>query len=260
MTGLGALGGFVPLAQDLLWLNAFVFLRIAPLIALFPGFGETSVPVRVKLGLALGLTAVVTPAVAPDLIAMLPHEVPLARLILTETGIGLLLGLGIRLFVIALQTAGAIAAQSTSLSQILGAAGATPMPAIGHLLLTGALALAMMLGLHLRLAELAVSSYRLLPPGVPPLAAAGAEWGINRVAHAFGFAFTLAAPFVIASTLYNLTLGIINRAMPQLMVVFIGAPAITGAGLVLLMLLAPAILGLWADALGDFLADPLGGR
>lgn len=257
MTGLATL---LPLAQDLLWLHALVFLRVAPLIALFPGFGEASVPMRIKLGLALGLSAIVTPAVAPDLIGQLPDRPDLLRLILTETGIGLLLGLGIRLFVLALQTAGAIAAQSTSLSQILGTAGVTPMPAIGHLLVTGALALAMMLGLHLRLAELAVASYRLFPPGVPPLAAAVAEWGIAQVAHAFGFAFTLAAPFVIASTLYNLTLGIINRAMPQLMVVFVGAPAITGAGLVLLMLLAPAMLGLWAEALGAFLADPLGGR
>ncbi|MBE0454794.1 MAG: flagellar biosynthetic protein FliR [Roseovarius sp.] len=257
---MNALGDLVPLTQDLLWLYALVFLRLAPLIALFPGFGETEVPVRIKLGLALGLSAIVTPAVVPDLIGYLPATPNLARLILTETSIGLFLGLGIRLFLLALQTAGAIAAQATSLSQILGTAGITPMPAMGHFLVTGALALAMMLGLHLRLAELAVTSYRLLPPGAPPLAAAVAEWGIARVAHAFGFAFTLAAPFVIASTLYNLTLGIINRAMPQLMVVFVGAPAITGAGLVLLMLLAPTMLGLWAGALGSFLADPLGGR
>ncbi|MFC3118840.1 flagellar biosynthetic protein FliR [Jhaorihella thermophila] len=36
--------------------------------------------------------------------------------------------------------------------------------------------------------------------------------------------FSLSAPFVIASLLYNLTLGAINRAMPQLMVTLVGAP------------------------------------
>jgi flagellar biosynthetic protein FliR len=255
-----AFAAVLPMAQDFLWLHALVFLRVAPLIAMFPGFGEATVSMRLKLGIALGLSAVVTPAVVPEMTAALPHEVPLLRLILAETGIGLMLGLGIRLFVLALQTAGAIAAQSTSLSQILGTAGVAPMPAIGHLLTTGALALSMILGLHLRLVELAVGSYRLFPPGLPPVAALVAEWGIARVAHAFGFAFTLAAPFVIASTLYNLTLGIINRAMPQLMVVFVGAPAITGAGLALLMLLAPAMLGLWAEALDAFLVDPMGAR
>jgi len=250
----------VDVSRDLLWLHALVFLRVAPMIALFPGFGERSVPMRIKLGLALALAAIVTPAVAPDLLPALPREAGLVRPILVETGIGAALGIGLRLFVLALQTAGMIAAQATSLSQILGTAGVTPMPAMGHLLLSGALALAMSLGLHLRLAEMAVTSYLWLPLGQIPAAAAVAQWGIARVAQAFGFAFTLAAPFAIASMLYNLTLGIINRAMPQLMVVFVGAPAITAAGLVLLMLFAPTMIGLWIGALGDFLADPLGGR
>lgn len=256
MTGVEAL---IALSQDMLWLHALVFFRVAPMIALFPGFGETTVPVRIKLGLALGLSAITAPALAPELGVVLRPGPDIVRLILTETAIGLVLGAGIRLFVLALQTAGAIAAQSTSLSQILGGASITPMPAIGHLLVTGALALAMILGLHLRLAEFAIESYRLFPPGLLPEAAGVADWGTGRVAHAFGLAFTLAAPFVIASMLYNLTLGVINRAMPQLMVVFVGAPAITAAGLILLFLLAPVIIGIWATGLGGFLADPVGG-
>lgn len=255
MTGLEAL---IRLSQDVLWLHALVFLRVAPMIALFPGFGERTVPVRIKLGLALGMTAIATPALAPGLGELLGSRPDLTPLILTETAIGLMLGIGIRLFVLALQTAGSIAAQSTSLAQILGGASITPMSAIGHLLVAGALALAMILGLHLRLAEFVIESYRLFPPAQLPGAAGVAEWGTGRVAHAFGLAFTLAAPFVIASMLYNLTLGVINRAMPQLMVVFVGAPAITAAGLVLLFLLAPAMLGIWAAGLGGFLADPVG--
>ncbi len=257
MTGIEALIAFL---QDMLWLHALVFFRVAPMVALFPGFGEDTVPVRIKLGLALALSAITAPALAPELGALARPGPAIAGLIMIETAIGLMLGLGIRLFVLALQTAGAIAAQSTSLSQILGGASVTPMPAIGHLLMSGALALAMILGLHLRLAEFAIESYRLFPPGLAPVAAGVAEWGIARVAHAFGLAFTLAAPFVIASMLYNLTLGVINRAMPQLMVVFVGAPAITAAGLVLLFLLAPTMIGIWATGLGGFLADPVGGR
>lgn len=256
MTGIEAL---IRLSQDMLWLHALVFFRVAPMIALFPGFGESMVPTRIKLGLALGLSAITAPALAPELGVLLRPGPGIARLIGIETAIGLVLGIGIRLFVLALQTAGSIAAQSTSLSQILGGASITPMPAIGHLLVTGALALAMILGLHLRLAEFAIESYRLFPPGLLPEAAGVADWGTGRVAHAFGLAFTLAAPFVIASMLYNLTLGVINRAMPQLMVVFVGAPAITAAGLFLLFLLAPMMLGIWVTGLGGFLADPVGG-
>ena len=118
------------LSQQALWLHFIVFLRVGPTVSFFPGFGEQSLPVRVKLAAALILTLVVAPAVSPDLAAIVTDPAPLGWIVLTETGIGLLLGIGIRLFLLALQTAGSIAAQATSLSQILGSAGLEPLPAI----------------------------------------------------------------------------------------------------------------------------------
>ncbi|MEL7116600.1 MAG: flagellar biosynthetic protein FliR [Pseudomonadota bacterium] len=79
-----------------------------------------------------------------------------------------------------------------------------------------------------------------------------------RVSQAFAFAFTLAAPFVIASFIYNLAIGVINKAMPQLMVAFVGAPAITAGGLVLLALSMPTALSVWNESLRSFLAAPFG--
>ncbi|MDZ7711315.1 MAG: flagellar biosynthetic protein FliR [Roseovarius sp.] len=119
----------------------------------------------------MGLAAITAPALAPELGALARTGPDLARLIVIETAIGALLGIGIRLFVLALQTAGSIAAQSTSLAQILGGASVTPMPAIGHLLVTGALALAMILGLHVRLAEF--GDRELSPVSAGPLARGG---------------------------------------------------------------------------------------
>lgn len=254
-----ALADILQISQDVLWLNFIVFLRVGPVMSLFPGFGERSVPVRIKLILSLAFTVVIAPAVAPHVSGIVAAPPPLAWLVLTETGIGLLIGIGVRLFLMALQTAGSIAAQATSLSQILGSAGVTPLPAIGHLLVIGGLALAMMLGLHVRVAEMVVLTYGLFPVAELPEAAAAATWGIRQIAGAFALAFTLAAPFVIVSVLYNLTLGIINRAMPQMMVVFVGAPVITAAGIVLLLLLAPTMLSIWMQALQGFVANPFGG-
>ena len=256
MTGLAALLG---LTQDLLWLHFIVFLRAGAIMSLFPGFGERSVPVRIKVVLALMLTAVTAPALVPDLAAIVSDPPPLAWLVLTETGIGLVIGIGIRLFVLALQTAGSIAAQATSLSQILGSAGIDPMPAMGYMLVLGGISLAMIMGLHVRMAEMTILTYGLFPVARLPEVSALTEWGVSQVAGAFGLAFTLAAPFVIVSVLYNVTLGIINRAMPQLMVVFVGAPVITGAGLVLLMVMAPTMLTIWMEALSAFIANPFGG-
>ena len=255
-----ALADLLRLSQDLLWLNFVVFLRVGPVMSLFPGFGERSVPVRIKLMLALMFTLVVSPAVAPLLGDTIRQPPPLGWLVLSETVVGLIIGIGIRLFLLALQTAGAIAAQSTSLAQILGNAGITPLPAMGHLLVVGGLALAMMLGLHVRVAEMVVLTYNLFPVAQLPEASAVTSWGVRQVASAFALAFTLAAPFVIVSVLYNLTLGIINRAMPQMMVVFVGAPVITFGGIALLFLLAPTMLTIWVQAIESFVSNPFGGN
>jgi flagellar biosynthesis protein FliR len=69
---------------------------------------------------------------------------------------------------------------------------------------------------------------------------------------------SLAAPFLIASLLYNLALGVINKAMPQLMVAFVGAPAITWGGLVLLLVTTPFVLPVWFTAFQAALLTPLG--
>ena len=248
------LAQIMDISTALLWQGFAVFLRVSALVSLLPAFGEQGVPVRIKLGIAIAFTLIVASAVA------LP-EAPntsdkIFWLILTEIGAGLLLGMGLRLFVLALQTAGSIAGQSTSLAQILGTAMSEPVPAMGHILVVGGLALAVMTGLHVKAAEFMLLSYEMLPMGRLPDGADVSEWGLDQIRRAFTLAFTLAAPFVVLSVLYNLALGVINKAMPQLMVAFVGAPVITAGGLLLLCLAAPLMLATWLAALDGFLAAP----
>lgn len=238
-----------------LWHSITVFIRVSALVSVMPAFGERTVPMRIKLVIAIAFTLIIAPAIQPvDLSLAQQH---LARVAVTEAIVGLALGIGIRLFVLALQTAGSIAAQSTSLSQILGGAAVEPIPAMGYVLVVGGLALAVMTGLHVHAAELLIRSYQLFPVGEFPFAADLSAWGIGRISNAFALAFMLAAPFVITSVLYNLTLGVINRAMPQLMVAFVGAPVITLGGIFILFLCAPIMLAVWSEALANFFQAPM---
>jgi len=253
-----ALLAVMGLGQDAALLAAAVFLRVGAAMALLPAFGAQSVPVRVRLGLALAFTAVVAPSVsglAPELPA---DPGGLLRFLGVETVAGLALGFSVRLFVWMLQVAGTIAAQAVSLSQILGGTGVDPQPAMAQLLMVAGLALAAITGLHVRVAEALILSYGALPMGGALPSGQLAEWATARVAGMFGSAFAFAAPFVIGSVIYNLALGVINRAMPQLMVAFVGAPAITAAGLVLLFVTAPILLPAWLGLLHARLADPFG--
>ena len=253
MTQIADLAG---LAVTGLWLGVFVFFRVGAAMAVLPAVGEQMLSVRVRLVLALILTVAVLPAVAD----LLPREEPdvalMLRGVMTETLNGLVLGLALRMFVFALQTAGSIAAQSTSLSQLVGNAGTDPMPALGHILMTAGLALLMLTGFHVKATAYLILSYDILPPFSIPDPAAVAEAGREEVTKSFALAFALSAPFVILSVLYNLTLGFINKAMPQLMVAFVGAPVITFGSVALLLMPAPLLLTVWLGAVDSFLSNP----
>jgi flagellar biosynthetic protein FliR len=235
-----------------------VFLRISAAMAVLPAFGEQSVPVRVKLALSLCFTVIVAPAVTP-VAGWSGNDGSYLAYAGTEVIVGLAFGIALRLMVHALLIAGTIAANMTSISQLFGGVGADPQPAMSQVLVVGGLALAASAGLHVKVAAALIDTYRIFPQGVLPGWGDLAGWTTSRVAEVFALAFVLAAPFTIAALVTNLALGAINRAMPQLMVAFVGAPATVWAALVLLALTAPLILAVWSDALDRLLAAPFGG-
>lgn len=255
MTGLIAdLSALLNLAEGVIWAAALVFIRIGAMVALIPGLGDQAVPQRVKLAAVLAFTLVITPILSEDITVQGPP--PALAALAGEAVAGLILGIGMRLFLLALQTAAGIIAQATTLSQLFAGAAPEPQPAIGNLFLVAGIALALTAGLHVRAAELVVLSYDILPAGGYPAPAAAADWGLDLVSSTFALAFSLAAPFVIASTIYNLALGAINRAMPQLMVSMIGAPALTLGALAMLAVATPLLLAVWLQTFEAHLAQP----
>ncbi|MGV8989025.1 MAG: flagellar biosynthetic protein FliR [Cypionkella sp.] len=240
--------------QNWLWVAALVFLRVGAAAFLMPAFGDQAVPQKVRLILALMLTAIVLPAVAARM--QTAQSLPFAAV--EEVLAGLALGMGMRLFILALHMAGSIIAQTTSLSQLFGGATPEPQPAIGNLLTMASLALALRAGLHVKAASLLIISYDFLPAGHLPAASDIASWGLQRVVQATLLAFSLAAPFAIASVLYNLALGVINRAMPQMPVSLVGAPLMTAGALIIIAVMVPIALSVWMEGFDAFLANPGG--
>lgn len=240
------------------WLiAAIVFLRVGAAMALLPGFSQRAVPARVRLGLAIAFTLIVAPGVAEGI---LPQEIGLSfasTCLATETVSGLAIGFVLRLMILALEIAGTVAAQSTSLAQMFPGA-VEPMPVISHFLVWAGLCLAVISGLHIRISEILLASYTVLPVATFPDAALLKNWAVEHADAAFALAVRLAAPFFVISFLYNVALGVINRAMPQLMVAFVGAPAITFGALLLLLLAGPSGLAIWWAAFSDLLTDPFG--
>lgn len=237
-----------------------VFARIGAAAFLVPGIGERAVPVRVRLGAALAIALILAPMIRP-LVAETPAGIAeLAGLIAAEAASGLVIGLAFRLLIIALQTAGAVAAQHMSLSHMFGTGVAPePEPTIATLLGLGGIVLALAAGLHVALIAALAQLYDVLPFGRAPKATDLAEWATENMAGTFAMGVALAFPFVAISFLYNLALGALSRAMPQLLVALVGVPLLVGLGLVTLYLSLPQIFDTWGGKLSRILALPLGG-
>ena len=255
-----ALASLFGIAAELMFVVVGVFARIGAVLFLVPGFGERSVPMRVRLAAAPTLTLLVWPLVAP-LAGPAPESgAALAWLILAEAAAGLVIGVAFRLVVFALQIAGALAAQNLSVSQMFGAGVAPdPEPTIATMLAMGGIVLALAAGLHVQLVAGFGALYAVLPFGVMPGGAALAEWSAAQMGAVFALGLSLALPFVAIGFAYNLALGALSRAMPQLLVALVGVPLLIGLGMIGLYLTIPELFARWSQALAEILADPLGG-
>lgn len=258
---LRALEPYLDQAEVAVLLIAAIFVRIGAIVFLLPGVGERMVSIRVKLMVAIAFAVASWPLLPDEAreagFALTPSIGSLAIAFFAEATCGLIVGFGVRLLIFALQTAGTLASQSLSINQMFGAGVAPdPEPTVATMLTLGGVALALTLGLHVKAVSLIAVSYQIMPLGEFPLGGDVAEWATARTAQAFSLAVSLALPFLIISFGYNLALGFINRAMPQMMVSFVGLPAITWAGVLLLMIVSSAILNVWHGHMDAALLAP----
>ena len=222
--------------------GAVLFTRLSMVLLLMPGIGEASLPMRIRIVLALTLMGLVLPLVAP---VEGPVTVPL---IVREALIGFTLGFGVRSFLFALSVTGAVIAQALSLSQVFGFASegdsaslvsSALVLAAGTLFLTSDLEIAVLRAL--------VDGFSAVPPGTPIAADPGAiaQQATQIGAEAIRLGVVLSVPFMVLNFSYYLVLGFLNKAMPQLMITFVGLPAITLSGLILLAASTTALLSTW---------------
>lgn len=214
-----------------------------------PGLGERTIPLRVRISLALAVTPLLAGfATSPSA----PDALGLIWLVAAETVIGLASGGLLRLMALAIDIATSAIAATASLSQIVGAPNEYSPHPVGNLLHLGGMAILMALGLPVMVLRLMAHSMALWPPGGWPDIALLAPEAVRVLAYSFGLAMLLAAPFSLGGFLFQALSGVINRVMPALPVVFIGSPAAIMLALVALAILAPMIVSLWAESVLDF--------
>lgn len=246
--------------SGLLTLSLYTYLlvlcRVGAAFFLVPGFGESFVSVRTRLMTALAVSLALTPSQVGALAAVPPPGL-LAAQVGSELLIGLTIGVWLRLFLHALFLAGAIIAQQLALNHIFnGVAENVGTSALSNLLMLSGINVFFALNLHGSTLRALAANLRDMPlgQGVVPVDVFATRI-LEAVQSTFATGIQLALPFLVVGTLLYAALGFINRAMPQLMVFFVAAPAITATGLVLFVIALPMILSQWAGGFEALLAN-----
>jgi flagellar biosynthesis protein FliR len=224
-----------------------VFARVGTMLMLLPGLGELSVPVRMRLTVALMLAAVLLPLHRDAYVLDLRAFGPVFAMLGEELFIGAVLGLTARLMISALQVAGSVIAQQlglgfvTAVDPTMGQQGVI----IGNFLTLVGVTLIFATDLHHLVIAALDDSYTLFEPGELPFLGDVAAHTTKTVATAFRIGIQLSAPFVVFGLLFNLGLGVLSRLMPQMQVFFVGLPVSILIGLLILFLVLGAMMGIF---------------
>jgi flagellar biosynthetic protein FliR len=225
------------------------FARIGTMIMLLPGLGELSVPPRIRLTIALVLTAVIMPLHRNTYDIDLRSAVPVLAMLGQELFVGAVLGLTARLTISALQVAGTVIAQQmglgfvTAIDPTQGQQGVL----VGNFLSVLGITLIFAFDLHHLVIGALNDSYTLFRPGDVPIIGDVAALLSRTVAAAFRIGVQLAAPFLVFGLLFNLGLGVLSRLMPQMQVFFVGMPLSILIGFLILLLVVGAMMMTFID-------------
>jgi flagellar biosynthetic protein FliR len=233
------------------------FARIGTKVMLLPGVGEQNLPSRVRLTMALVLTAILLPAHQKAYTVDLNQLGPVIVLAVEEILIGAVLGLTARLAISALQIAGSVVAQQLGLGFVTAVDPTQNQQGllVGNFLTLLGVALIFATDLHYLVIAALNDSYNIFRPGEMPLSGDVANHVTRIVATSFRIGIQLSAPFLVFGLLFNLGLGVLSRLMPQMQVFFIGLPLSILLGTLLLLLVIGAMMGTFVGYMQSVLSQ-----
>ena len=229
-----------------------VFARVGAMVMLLPGFGESNIPVRVKLGIALLLTLIILPLHRTAYQVDLTSMSALGVLMVHEIAIGIVLGATARVTLAALAVAGSVIAQQlglgfvTAVDPTQGQQGVL----IGNFLSILGMTLLFATDTHHLVIAALNESYRIFAPGQLMPSGDVAALATRAFATAFKIGMQLSAPFLVFGLVFNIGLGVLARLMPAMQVYFVGVPLSIMIGF---LIFALVLSGMMATYLNYFI-------
>lgn len=218
-----------------------VFVRLGTAITIMPGVGDSLTPQQVRLFIALGLSLVMTPIIAPHM-PPIPETGMLLALIVMEFVIGLFIGTIARILMASMDTAGMLISMASGLgnAQIFNPGFSAQGSVVGALLSISGVVVLFATNMHHLLFYGLAESYEMFPVGHIPDTGSMAQLMAEALSTSFKIGVQIAAPFLVVSLIIYIGMGVLARLMPQIQVFLLAMPLQILISLIMIGLLVPA--------------------
>lgn len=228
------------------WVSAFFipFFRIASFLMAMPMIGTQLVPMRVRLGLAIVMTAVLVPVLPqPPVLNGLSIETYL--LIAQQVLVGSALGFSLHIFFQVFAVGGQLIANQMGLgfASMTDPANGVSVVVLGQFYLMLVTLLFLAMDGHLIIFNVIATSFEILPAAVLNFSSLRLMDIATAGTWLFSGALLMSLPAVTSLLVINLAFGIMTKAAPQLNIFAIGFPLTMTLGLVITWMSLSGFLG-----------------
>jgi flagellar biosynthetic protein FliR len=239
-------------STQLFWAFLVVLFRVGGLMVTAPVFGSPNVPAPVKIGFSTAFALALAP-VTVDKVGAPPEDWwLLVGILISETLFGMLVGYLVSLFFSAVQMAGAFIDLQMGFGIFQLMNPFMPMPASllaqFHTLLL--VVVYLQVNAHHWLLASIADSFQAVPPQSVGLDAVRLQPVLlSVISQIFTLAIRIAAPATAVLIVVDAALAIVSRAVPQMPVFFVGAPAKIAMGLVTVAIVLPLVANVFVNTM-----------
>ncbi len=242
------------IAQNVILAAFLAFCRVGACFMLMPGMSSVRVPMQVRLFASVavtgGLLAFLWDRIYPFVD---PHPAVYVPMIVSELLVGGLIGMMTRLYMEALRFIGASIAMLIGFTNMGGPAieEAEPQAALAAVISFSSLLLLFVFDFHHEIIRALISSYNVAPLDVFFNPQAALVDIADTVSDTFFLVIRLGSPFIAYAILVNLTVGFVNKLVPQIPVYFISLPFVIAGGMIIFYFAVGTLLSLFVDGFVD---------
>ncbi|MBD1227278.1 flagellar biosynthetic protein FliR [Xenorhabdus griffiniae] len=226
------------LVSDFFW----PLVRLLALFSTAPIFSEKQIPIKVKMGLALAITALLVPTLPSSQIPI--FSVAGIWVLIQQVLIGMALGLTMQIAFAVVRHAGEVLGLQMGLSFAIffDPTGGPNMPILARILNMMMMLLFLAFDGHLWLLSILADTFYSIPVQSTQLNPKGFLLLSQSASLIFINGMMLAMPMITLLLVLNFSLGMLNRMTPQLSVFVVGFPLTLTVGIFTLSLLFPTLV------------------